>query len=935
MPRSADFEAPQSYRRHTLMLVVSFTVVAFVIAFWNARLWYSDRLNEYQKLVEFSVAGASREVLHELNALRKEVSLLAQGEQDLLVEIIKNPDDIAPYSQLQRRVKAVFPDAVAVTIADTEGRPYIDDFDGFIVDACKADIRRYAMEHDSPKVVIHPNPLAYHFDIMVRTHLPGHRAVFFVSFKPEVISRLLVNSQLYEHQLVLIRQDPLGLIEVTTSGTRNGENEEDLILSKDELERIAYRLPIEGTQWLLVDIPNSSPAADIALEIWKVFVFAALVTVILGGVLYRQLRRSEIHILDQNKTLQQHAHALENNEARLSRAQEIASMGHWDFNLATDEIRLSDGVLRMFALSPRGTFRPNDVLQVICPAERNKVKHAILRAIIRQRPCRMEISVCRSDGETRVLDASAELCQDVEGNPLQVFGIVQDITERKRAEHTMREASLARALAEQSSNAKGAFLANMSHEIRTPLTAIIGFGETLLDSNQSMEERQSSIRTIIRNGKHLLQIVNDVLDLSKIEAKALQIDYGPLAPMELVREVEDMARPQAEERGLQLVVEQKTPLPRTLVSDPLRLKQVLLNLCSNAIKFTKSGEVRIEVSCNRSNNELTIAIVDTGIGMTPEQLQRVFEPFTQADATTTRRYGGTGLGLSISRQLAELLNGSLVAFSRMGTGSRFVLTLPAGVSSNTEWVEPQESSHKRTLVGVYSATPLFTGKVLLAEDTPDNRRLLQHYLKRVGVSVDTAENGAVALELADRTRYDLIIMDVQMPVMDGIEATRRLRSRGYDGAIVALTANAMKDDQDLCLAAGCNEFLTKPISRNRLYETLANYLPQSDIKAHQSAVVSLLLKDEPELADMVDNFVRNLPGFIQSIKDAMLASNHDQLAKAAHDIKGVGGNFGFPALAEIGAQLQFQACAKNDPEIHMLFEELKVMGERIRAGVAK
>jgi signal transduction histidine kinase/CheY-like chemotaxis protein len=381
--------------------------------------------------------------------------------------------------------------------------------------------------------------------------------------------------------------------------------------------------------------------------------------------------------------------------------------------------------------------------------------------------------------------------------------------------------------ADAANQAKSAFLAHMSHEIRTPLTSIIGFAETALDEDTTEEQRIDALRTISQSGNHLLHLINDVLDFSAIEAGELHIDKSTMNPLQLVAEVESMVAGLAKRKHLDFAVDYAFPLPHTIIADSLRLKQVLLNLCSNAIKFTDQGEVRIALRYDVDQDELTLEVKDTGIGMTAEQIAKLFRPFKQADTSVSRRFGGTGLGLCLSKRLAELMGSHITVASEPGVGTGFSLIMqqvrgnddPSGLINSEDdigrWNKEQ-----------YTETPveMLRGEVLLAEDNLMNQQLIQRYLQKMGATVTVAENGAVAAHLARQHRYDLVYMDMQMPVLSGLDAVRALRDSDYTGPIVMLTANATSEDRKRCKEAGSDDFLTKPIDRRRLYEMTREFL---------------------------------------------------------------------------------------------------------------
>jgi signal transduction histidine kinase/CheY-like chemotaxis protein len=370
------------------------------------------------------------------------------------------------------------------------------------------------------------------------------------------------------------------------------------------------------------------------------------------------------------------------------------------------------------------------------------------------------------------------------------------------------------------------FLANMSHEIRTPLTAIIGYSESLRDTPLTSDEAADAIQTVIRSGHHLLRIINDILDFSKIEANKLEIECLHTELLPLLVEIESYFGMVAHNKGLRFEVKHRFPLPHTFDTDPTRLKQILLNLCSNALKFTAHGGVTIEVSCDRAQRLLFFAVTDTGIGMTAEQVDKVFQPFTQADSSTTRNYGGTGLGLAISKQLAELMGGTIGVTSDPGQGSCFTLSVASGDLTRTTWVERKENAQCAPIEAERElSVPRLQGHILYAEDSLDNQRLVQWLLRPTGARLTIVENGKAALDQVCANKdIDLILMDMQMPALNGIDATKAIRATGFDRPIIAFSANVMTEDIALYQEIGCVACLRKPVQKALFYQTLARYL---------------------------------------------------------------------------------------------------------------
>jgi signal transduction histidine kinase/FixJ family two-component response regulator len=385
------------------------------------------------------------------------------------------------------------------------------------------------------------------------------------------------------------------------------------------------------------------------------------------------------------------------------------------------------------------------------------------------------------------------------------------------------------ALAEHANRAKSEFLANMSHEIRTPMTAILGYSELLLDPAQGEAERREGVLTIRRNGEHLLSIINDILDISKIEAGQMTVEIIPTSPRLIIEEVCSLMNVRAVSKGVALKKQIEGQLPAGIRTDPTRLRQILLNIVGNAIKFTDSGSVSIRASFLAAEAaqpaRMRFDITDSGIGMRSDEMSRLFQAFTQADASTTRRFGGTGLGLSISRRLAQILGGDISVTSDYGKGSTFTVIVAAEVVAGH--VETTESFVVSPSAAAAPAPSLAGAHILLAEDGPDNQRLITFHLRKAGAHVEVVPNGLAAVErLTARAGAapDVVLMDMQMPEMDGYEATRRLRAAGCTTPIIALTAHAMHGDRERCITAGCDDYLCKPIDRIRLVGTCARWL---------------------------------------------------------------------------------------------------------------
>ena len=562
------------------------------------------------------------------------------------------------------------------------------------------------------------------------------------------------------------------------------------------------------------------------------------------------------------------------------------------------------------------------------PAERL----ALLEALKREdRVTRDEVLMRRTDGDT--LWARVSLSRGTfGGQPNVVFGWAEDITERRQAAETMRRAKEA---AEASAAARSAFLANMSHEIRTPMNAIIGLAHLALQTALTVKQRDY-IEKVHRAAKGLLGIINDILDFSKFDAGKLVLERADFDLRDTLDSVIALTREMASSKGLQFEFELDDDVPQWLSGDALRLNQVLTNLISNAVKFTDNGMVKVHCSAQRSNRTevmLVFVVTDTGIGMSADQTTRIFEPFSQADETTTRRFGGTGLGLSISKRLVEAAGGTLALESRLGEGSCFRFTWPCALAADQRSDPgPVESKILPVLSGL---------RVLLVEDNQINQLVAVELMQSVGVEVDVADNGQKALEKlhAKPDGYDLVLMDLQMPVMDGHEATRRIRADGRWSMlpVIAMTAHVMVEERQRCLEEGMNDHVGKPIEPNDLYRTLAVWggrpeaamvraeggtrpgvsmgssetgaswlsrlavaLPALDL----DAALRRVRGDQALYASLLARYVADQHDIVERFEAAMRSNEGAVAMRLAHGFKGMSATLGLTALADLAAPLE-------------------------------
>jgi PAS domain S-box-containing protein len=493
------------------------------------------------------------------------------------------------------------------------------------------------------------------------------------------------------------------------------------------------------------------------------------------------------------------------------------------------------------------SYRPDELMgrmhfYDICPApEREAFKTAAL-AVFTQKELfkNLENAVQAKDGRVVWVSTNGIPLLNADGSLRGYRGSDTDITDRKQAEEQLKKsladaetlnrhleeqtayANKMAAKAEMANIAKTEFLANMSHEIRTPMNAILGFAD-LLQMTDLTEEQAGYISILQKSGKILLHLIEDVLDFSKIESNNLRIEKAEFDLEQMVAEIESLMHPVAVQKNIDFKIVFHKPLPQKIISDRERILQCLLNLVNNAIKFTEKGSVRVTLSAEQRTTGVWIRfeIQDTGIGIPEDKLESIFEAFTQADSSLTREYGGTGLGLTITRKLAQQMGGSVEVASVLDQGSTFTLFLPASVDSLEQTQTPAEPDSLET--NKMEQTK-YSGQVLVVEDNPANQLLIQTLLTKLGVQTALACDGVQAVEKASATSFHLILMDVQMPKLNGLEATAILRKKGNLTPIVALTAHAMEEDRQKCLDAGCDDYLSKPVDRNQLMGMLDKYL---------------------------------------------------------------------------------------------------------------
>jgi signal transduction histidine kinase/HPt (histidine-containing phosphotransfer) domain-containing protein/ActR/RegA family two-component response regulator len=511
-------------------------------------------------------------------------------------------------------------------------------------------------------------------------------------------------------------------------------------------------------------------------------------------------------------------------------------------------------------------------------------------------------------------------------------------------QRTLEDLRCTKEEAETANRAKSEFLANMSHEIRTPLNAILGFTGVLrvdLEGFASPEAREH-LDIVQASGRHLLALINDILDLSKIEAGQLKLERVDCSPAELLAEVLSLLRVRSAEKGLTLSSRWPHGVPETIHSDPARLRQLLMNLVGNAIKFTEQGGVEVVMDLEQAGLQwwLAMRVTDTGPGIPADKLEAIFDPFVQADCSVTRKYGGTGLGLAICRRIVEALGGSLIVCSEPGLGSTFRAAIPLGTLHGVAVHEAPPADavapRARPLAAHVKLPP---ARILLVEDGESNRKLIRILLTRAGAEVTCAENGQIGCDLALAQPFDVILMDMQMPVLDGYQATIRLRQAGLSVPIVALTAHAMSGDDARCREAGCSGYLSKPVQPDLLLNSVAELLrspagvsaPPATMPPAPEPLYSRLPLDDAELREIVDLFIDSLRGKIEALRRAWALADFDDIARLAHWLKGSGGTAGFDEFTEPARQLELLAKARTRERLDQAVADMFELASRVFA----
>jgi signal transduction histidine kinase/CheY-like chemotaxis protein/HPt (histidine-containing phosphotransfer) domain-containing protein len=613
----------------------------------------------------------------------------------------------------------------------------------------------------------------------------------------------------------------------------------------------------------------------------------------------------------------------------LSRTVAAARIGTWDCDLATGEITWSDNFEQVLGVPGRVGRSLEGLLAVVAPEDHALIRGAIEKAL--RDPSRDDLDPV----EFRVglappyrwVEGCGRLFRDAKGRPARVMGTVMDVTRRRAADEEVRRASAA----------KSTFLASMSHEMRTPLNGVIGMVE-LLGQTRVTEQQRGFLALLGKSAESLLALVNEVLDISKIEAGGLELEEIAFDVRQLARDALAVVGQQAQRKGLALSCRLDPGLPAAAQGDPGRLRQVLLNLLSNAVKFTASGEVELAVDHLAGQGSLRFSVRDTGVGIAPDRQRAIFEPFAQADASTSRTHGGTGLGLTIASRLVERMGGRLTVTSEPGKGSTFAFAVPLRAAALEPAAEPPPPP-----------PPEAHARVLLAEDNTVNQQVLTLLLEKAGYHVEVASNGREALAALEREPFDLVLMDVQMPEMDGLRATRLIRQRekafGGHVPVVAVTANAVQGERQRCLAAGMDDYLSKPVRGAELFAAIKRLLgerarpgeagaagPPEGEPAWVAPLVAMGF-DPPAVAKLARTFLDTVPPRLAALRQSLTSGEAEEVRQTAHSLKGSLAVFAARGAIESARQLEQAGAKRSLDEAEPLLGELAEQVEPLLASM--
>jgi PAS domain S-box-containing protein len=621
--------------------------------------------------------------------------------------------------------------------------------------------------------------------------------------------------------------------------------------------------------------------------------------------------------------------ALKNKTIQLVEAQRVANIGSWEWDIVKNEVIRSEELCAIYGVSAEKLSASIDS-GFVHPADKAYVQKVMQKAQTEREPFNFFFRIIRSDGSERVLNSKGKVYTDENDVAIRMVGTSQDVTDAKKAE---KELIKAKQIAEQSLVLKETFLANMSHEIRTPMNAIIGFTDILAKRNLQPQEKEY-VQIIKNSGENLLRIINDILDISKIEADMIVFEEHPLSIAEIFKSLQTMLHQKAKEKELELIYSADNNVPEVLLGDPTRITQILINLTGNAIKFTKKGKVEISAKLIAEEKEKSIIefiVSDTGIGIPEDKLNSIFERFKQAEDHTTRNYGGTGLGLSIAKQLVELQGGQMSIASKLGKGTQVIFTLSFKKTKETYHIKTNEAELK------YDPEQLSKLKILLAEDNPINVKLVVSLFSDYGIEADVAENGKIVIEKLKKNYYDLILMDMEMPEMNGYEATTVIREELKSKIpIIAMTAHAMAGEQEKCFKLGMHDYISKPINANLLFEKIYN--ATEFVKSWNSSIKKVINLDyltdimsgkKELIKETIDIFLQQASEDLPIINEAVNKTDYLTVKRFAHRMKSTITMMGISSLSPVLDEMEILGKAEND------IERIKILNKTLNSTYAQ
>jgi signal transduction histidine kinase/DNA-binding response OmpR family regulator len=636
-----------------------------------------------------------------------------------------------------------------------------------------------------------------------------------------------------------------------------------------------------------------------------------------------ELNRHRHHL---ETMVQERTRQLDEALKRVNLAQDSAGIGIWEWTLENDKLLWDSWMFQLYGMDV-GSFRNTykDWLRRVHPEDRDRTIREAQRGIESKDMVESAFRIMRADNEIRHIKANALITRDERGQAIKMVGTNMDVTESYEINKALIKA---KETAEAANVTKSAFLANMSHEIRTPMNAVLGLTHMLKEGNPTSYQRQQ-LDKIDAAARHLLTIINDILDFSKIEAGKLQLEETDFALDSILDHVVSMLRFHAQQKGVALIIDTDR-VPNYLKGDPTRLRQALLNYAANAVKFTEKGHVKLIAELMKTNLDgllVRFSVEDTGIGIPETDIPKLFEAFSQVDTSSTRQYEGTGLGLAITQRLAKLMGGEVGVTTRLGKGSTFWFSA---------WLKPGDPKTipLPSKPAQWKGLPFKEKRVLLVEDNAINREVAQCLLQRQGMLVDMADNGRIATTMVRETPYDLVLMDLQMPEMDGLEATRMIRHMlGKEKLpILAMTANIFEEDRRACKEAGMNDFVPKPVEPEQLFAAMAKWM-----KISPAQDVAVLVTNDDEISEEIDHlrqqlesiegldlkqglaamqgdwvaYTRLLRQFIgahaedaTNIGACLKQGEHEEARSLAHSAKGAAGTLGLKPLQSTAAELE-------------------------------